>query len=295
MEHRALIARLRCRGVGMQGMCPGMLLMSASSCNFLLWSGGTTKAIPFRMLRYLPFVFAFDYQTELARVFQWCVHVCCSWAYPWHHVALLHCELSSPWGGDKVTDYLVKILATPHVQRLESREQLGLVIIVTYLRSPDFAQYVFETCSQQRISLLGVIHQFFRDTNGVGQRKAYMPSRVISKHGKKLRPNRDLGQLRLAGALSLCGQFLDGTLDAICFLSRSVLCGYHLSQFWQCEKSMSPVYAWAFDFQIGPVARLDMIQCDASKLMGTHFLQTLEALGRLARASQECSSDWNNG
>ena len=58
---------------------------------------------------------------------------------------------------------------------------------------------------------------------------------------------------------------------------------------------MSPVYAWAFDFQIGPVARLDMIQCDASKLMGTHFLQTLEALGRLARASQECSSHWNNG
>ena len=114
-----------------------------------------------------------------------------------------------------MTDYLVKILATPHVQRLESREQLGLVIIVTYLRSPDFAQYVFETCSQQRISLLGVIHQFFRDTNGVGQRKAYMPSRVISKHGKKLRPNRALGQLRLAGALSLCGQFLDGTLDAI--------------------------------------------------------------------------------
>ncbi|CAL1156111.1 unnamed protein product, partial [Cladocopium goreaui] len=84
--------------------------------------------------------------------------------------------------GDKVTDYLVKILATPHAQRLESREQT---------------------------------------TKGL-----YMPSRVISKHGKKLRPNRDLGQL------------------------------------------------------------LDMIQCDASKLMGTHFLQTLEALGRLARASQ---------
>eukprot|EP00435_Cladocopium_sp_Y103_P042285 s142_g11.t1 len=36
--------------------------------------------------------------------------------------------------GDKVTDYLVKILATPHAQRLESREQLGLVIMVTYLR-----------------------------------------------------------------------------------------------------------------------------------------------------------------
>ena len=110
---------------------------------------------------------------------------------------------------------MVKILATPHVQRLESREQLGLVIIVTYLRSPDFAQYVFETYSQQKISLLGVIHQFFRDTNGVGERKAYMPSRVISKHGKKLLPNRDLGKLRLAGALSLCGQFLDGTLDAL--------------------------------------------------------------------------------
>ena len=55
----------------------------------------------------------------------------------------------------------------------------------------------------------------FRDTNGVGQRKAYMPTRVISKQGKKMRPNRDLGKLRLAGALSMCGQFLDGTLDPL--------------------------------------------------------------------------------
>ena len=46
-------------------------------------------------------------------------------------------------------------MCVAHGRIHESREQLGLVIIVTYLRSPDFAQYVFETCSQQRISLLG--------------------------------------------------------------------------------------------------------------------------------------------
>ena len=116
---------------------------------------------------------------------------------------------------DKVTDYLVKILKMPCVQWLESCEQLGIVILTTYFRPPDFAEYVFQAFSQQRRSLLAVFHQFFRDTQGVGQRKAYMPTRVISKHGRQLRPNRDLGKLRLAGALGLCGQFLDGTLDVL--------------------------------------------------------------------------------
>jgi len=32
-----------------------------------------------------------------------------------------------------------------------------------------------------------------------------------------------------------------------------------------------------------------MIECSSSKLMGTHFLQTLEALGRLARAIQDAA------
>lgn len=114
-----------------------------------------------------------------------------------------------------MTDSLAKILKMPTVKRLESREQLGLVIVTTYLRSPQFAQYLLTACSGPRISLLDVIHHFFRDTNGVGQRKAYMPTRVISKQGKKMRPNRDLGKLRLAGALSMCGQFLDGTLDPL--------------------------------------------------------------------------------
>ena len=124
-------------------------------------------------------------------------------------------ELPKEVTRDKVTDYLVKILKMPYVQWLESCEQLGIVILTTYLRPPDFAEYVFQAFSQQRLSLLAVFHQFFRDTQGVGQRKAYMPTRVISKHGRKLRPNRDLGKLRLAGALGLCGQFLDGTLDVL--------------------------------------------------------------------------------
>lgn len=103
----------------------------------------------------------------------------------------------------------------PNMQRLESREQLGFVILTVYLRSPDFAQYLLEASSRPRLSLLAVVHAFFRDSQGVGQRKAYMPTRIISKHGHKQRPNRDLGKLRLAGALSLCGQFLDGSVDAV--------------------------------------------------------------------------------
>ena len=114
-----------------------------------------------------------------------------------------------------MTDSLAKILKMPTVKRLESREQLRLVIVTTYLRSPQFAQYLLTACSGPRISLLDVIHHFFRDTNGVGQRKAYMPTRVISKQGKKMRPNRDLGKLRLAWALSMCGQFLGRTLDPL--------------------------------------------------------------------------------
>lgn len=35
-----------------------------------------------------------------------------------------------------------------------------------------------------------------------------------------------------------------------------------------------------------------MIECDSSQLMGTHFMQTLEALGRLASASKSASARW---
>ena len=53
-----------------------------------------------------------------------------------------------------MTDSLAKILKMPTVKRLESREQLGLVIVTTYLRSPQFAQYLLTACSGPRISLL---------------------------------------------------------------------------------------------------------------------------------------------
>ena len=139
-----------------------------------------------------------------------------------------------------MTGYLMDILKMPYMQRLESREQLGIVILTACLRSPGFAEFVLEASSQPRFALLAVVHNFFRDTQGVGQRKAYMPARVISKHGSKLRPNCDLGKLRLAGALSLCGQFLDGSLDAI-FVNDS-------KKSWLLDPGLLPVmsmFHWA--------------------------------------------------
>ena len=132
-----------------------------------------------------------------------------------------------------MTGYLMDILKMPYMQRLESREQLGIVILTAYRRSPGFAEFVLEASSQPRFALLAVVHNFFRDTQGVGQRKAYMPTRVISKHGSKLRPN-------LAGALSLCGQFLDGSLDAI-FVNDS-------KKSWLVDPDLLPVmsmFHWA--------------------------------------------------
>lgn len=114
-----------------------------------------------------------------------------------------------------MTSYLQRTLREPHIQRLEHREQFGVVIVVAYLRSPDFARFVLEASSKPQVSLLSLIHQFFRHTGGVGLRKAFLPTRVISKRGQKLRPNRDLAKLRLSSALRLCGQFLDGSLDTL--------------------------------------------------------------------------------
>ena len=119
--------------------------------------------------------------------------------------------------GDRLTASLQELLKLPKIHKLESREQLGLVLTATYLRSPDFAAYlVKEASTRQSVSLLTLVHNYFRHTRGVGVRKTYLPTRVIGKAGKqKQRPNMDLAALRLSGLLAWCGQFLDGSLDSM--------------------------------------------------------------------------------
>ena len=119
--------------------------------------------------------------------------------------------------GDKLTASLRELLKLPKIQKLESREQLGLVLTATYLRSPDFAAYLLtEASTRQSVSLLTLVHNYFRHTRGVGLRKTYLPTRVIGKAGKrKQRPNMDVAALRLSGLLAWCGQFLDGSLDSM--------------------------------------------------------------------------------
>lgn len=106
------------------------------------------------------------------------------------------------------------LVASAKVQKLEAREQLALIMIATYLRSVQFGEFLVDELSARRpLALLPLVQKFFEVTHGVAQRKAFLPSRVISKRGQKVRPNRALAKLRMADVLAMAGQFLDGSLD----------------------------------------------------------------------------------
>ncbi|CAK9088328.1 unnamed protein product [Durusdinium trenchii] len=116
--------------------------------------------------------------------------------------------------GDKLTACLKILVASAKVQKLEAREQLALIMIATYLRSVQFGEFLVDELSARRpLALLPLVQKFFEVTHGVAQRKAFLPFRVISKRGQKVRPNRALAKLRMADVLAMAGQFLDGSLD----------------------------------------------------------------------------------
>ncbi|CAK9090210.1 Modification methylase NlaIV (M.NlaIV) (Cytosine-specific methyltransferase NlaIV), partial [Durusdinium trenchii] len=93
--------------------------------------------------------------------------------------------------GDKLTACLKILVASAKVQKLE----------------------VDELSARRPLALLPLVQKFFEVTHGLAQRKAFLPSRVISKRGQKVRPNRALAKLRMADVLAMAGQFLDGSLD----------------------------------------------------------------------------------
>ena len=62
--------------------------------------------------------------------------------------------------GDRLTASLQELLKLSKIHKLESREQLGLVLTATYLRSPDFAYLVKEASTRQSVSLLTLVHNY---------------------------------------------------------------------------------------------------------------------------------------
>ena len=126
----------------------------------------------------------------------------------------LLCQLFLCLGKDRLTACLQGALSSPAVQKLSCEEQLGVVLVATYLRSPDFGRFLLEECAKNRpFSLVLLVNRFFQATNGRGQRKAFLPTR--KRRGRIIRGNRDLARLRLSSVFHLCGQFLDGSLSPI--------------------------------------------------------------------------------
>ena len=115
------------------------------------------------------------------------------------------------------------------------------------------------------------------------------PQRPPRKQEHIVRPNRDIGKLRLGGVLALAGQFLDGSLD-----QRVFSCARPASE-WKVDMDMqrglqqqTTQGIWhAFNFSSSKSSahcaqlRLDQIDVPAKKLMRIHFTESLRALGRL--------------
>lgn len=106
------------------------------------------------------------------------------------------------------------------------RNYLSSIHLLCGLRFGQYALSLASRPGQGRFSLLFLAEQFFFHTGGVGARKAYLPTRAVGKKKKNqkkkrlIRPNQDIARLRLHDVLSMCGQFLDGSLLPL-FLSTT--------------------------------------------------------------------------
>lgn len=164
-------------------------------------------------------------------------------------------EFPTAQGEDRLTTSLAALQDCKAFLKLGCCEQLGIIMVATYLRSAALHSWInlisfsaliiaefSRTCrnylstihscelrfgqyalflalrpGQGRFSLIFLVEQFFYHTGGVGARKAYLPTRAVGKKRKNqkkrlVRPNQDIARLRLHDVLSMCGQFLDGTL-----------------------------------------------------------------------------------
>ena len=131
-----------------------------------------------------------------------------------HHLLLFGSQLtwgvSACQGIDQLTTALAELLELTPFLRLQRSEQLGFVMIATYLRSslflsstsrlrnvaqmcysvtqsdPRFAKHLVSSCTTmgKAFSLVNAISSFFLDTEGFGKRKAFLPSRKVKKGTK---------------------------------------------------------------------------------------------------------------
>eukprot|EP00435_Cladocopium_sp_Y103_P068502 s117_g31.t1 len=136
-----------------------------------------------------------------------------------------------------------------------------------------FAEFLFDHASSEKsVSLTNAIVAFFRQTEGPGNRKAFLPSKLVHY----IRPNRDVAKAGLKDLLSLAAQFLDGSLEKI-FVSNA--CGKKSQNVWQVDIDRNGNYSRTFGRWCGskPAAVRDQVLQHLDTLNGIRGVEELKA------------------
>lgn len=167
-------------------------------------------------------------------------------------------EFPTAQGEDRLTTSLAALQDCKAFLKLGCCEQLGIIMVATYLRSAALHSWInlisfsaliiaefSRTCrnylstihscelrfgqyalflalrpGQGRFSLIFLVEQFFYHTGGVGARKAYLPTRAVGKK-KRIRKRGWSGQTK---TLHVCD----------CMMSFLCVANFWMAPFYQC-------------------------------------------------------------
>ena len=152
---------------------------------------------------------------------------------------------------NKLTTALAQLIKARRFRKLDPCEQLGYIVVASYMRSPQLAEFMLKSTGNN-MSLVQCLVDFFRETGGVAARKAFLPSRRVAapaapaakrkadsvadvcqgglrviyqliitkltaclKWQALIKPNRDIAKMGLKDVLSMASQFLDGSLSEL--------------------------------------------------------------------------------
>jgi len=167
-------------------------------------------------------------------------------------------EFPTAQGEDRLTTSLAALQDCKAFLKLGCCEQLGIIMVATYLRSAALHSWInlisfsaliiaefSRTCrnylstihscelrfgqyalflalrpGQGRFSLIFLVEQFFYHTGGVGARKAYLPTRAVGKK-KRIRKRGWSGQTKTLH-------------DCDCMMSFLCVANFWMAPFYQC-------------------------------------------------------------
>ena len=230
--------------------------------------------------------------------------------------------MSCKTGSDKLTTALAQLIKARRFRKLDPCEQLGYIVMASYMRSPQLAEFMLKSTGNN-MSLVQCLVDFFRETGGVAARKAFLPSRRVAapaapaakrkaesvadvcqgglrviyqliitkltaclKWQALIKPNRDIAKMGLKDVLSMASQFLDGSLSELMLTQPRGQWQVDVDQRLDSRQPCREL-------------RLGSIDIPARQLMPVHIAETLRELGLLGgglevngRAAQSPSIDW---